>query len=104
MLLPSATMCMLFPHSFHCLALNIQQTYSKQLPPQPPLLFKLQLPASVAAFIEELSVLLRGLYLALLFTPMVLTAPFVFYLSGGGVAGRAAWMDLLRNTMAAAGA
>jgi len=47
----------------------------------------------------ELAIALRGIYLAALFTPMLLTSPLVFY---WGV-GRPAWLQLLRWTLEKAG-
>lgn len=48
---------------------------------------------------EEISIVLRGMYLAALFAPVVLTAPLAFYLGWG----RAHWMELIRWTLESAG-
>jgi hypothetical protein len=54
---------------------------------------------AAANIAEEIAVGVRGLYLTLLFSPMVLSAPLVFYV---GV-GRERWMRLVRWTLERAG-
>jgi aarF domain-containing kinase len=54
---------------------------------------------ALAQFATELAIALRGLYLAALFTPLLLTSPLVFY---WGI-GRPDWLQLLRWTLEKAG-
>lgn len=112
-LLPLAAMVYLFPSRFHALALH-RSTYAHTRP-QPALAphhrwhalrVSIPLPAILLTLLEELSVWLRGIYLAALFAPVVLSAPLVFGHPFGlfsAPSTRAAWMDLLLWTIERAG-
>jgi predicted unusual protein kinase regulating ubiquinone biosynthesis (AarF/ABC1/UbiB family) len=52
---------------------------------------------------DEARTLLRGLYLAALFCPAVLSAPCLAMLGWGGPQGRAQWVELVRWTLERAG-
>jgi aarF domain-containing kinase len=106
--LPLAAMAYLVPSRFHTHAWHTPQpaslsarTYTQPQYRWPP--FSLLLPALLLSALEEAAVWLRGLYLAALFSPVLLTAPLVFGLGATGAAWRPAWMDLVLWTIERAG-
>jgi hypothetical protein len=60
---------------------------------------QLTVPRPVLALVEELAIIARGVYLGMLFTPVVLLAPLAFYMD----LGRARWMELICWTLERAG-
>lgn len=105
-ILPFAAMVLLFPSKFKARAWEVPLRQ-----PQPSIVAKnkqqwssrLQLPKPVASMLEELLVCVRGLYLAMLFSPALALAPLVFWLGLGAQQGREMWMDLLLWTIERAG-
>ena len=63
----------------------------------------LQCQAFIKAALEEIGLWVRGMYLVLLFTPAICSAPLVFALELGGEAWRSTWMDLVLWTIERAG-
>ena len=100
---PLALVAQLLPGRLRVLAAEIRVAPAPLHPtlalPAKPLL-RLQLPAALAAVVEEVAVWMRGAYLLLLFAPMVLSAPLVFWLLQGR---RGEWMELVRWTLERAG-
>jgi hypothetical protein len=58
---------------------------------------------ALARLADELAIMLRGLYLAALFAPLLLSSPLVFYGADLGARLRPAWLTLLRGTLERAG-
>lgn len=72
-------------------------------PPKPKSITKRieeHMPQALKDFIEEVCIILRGCFLAALFTPAVLSGPLAFYLGGKW---RDQWMDLIWWTLERAG-
>ena len=109
--LPIALVTQLFPSRFRCLADQVVPSvpaYNRLVaPPKPkvlalgPHLAAIKLPRLFEAVIAELGVMVRGLFLAFLFTPAIMSAPLAFYLDAPEL--RARWMSLLTWTLERAG-
>ncbi|GAX75374.1 hypothetical protein CEUSTIGMA_g2818.t1 [Chlamydomonas eustigma] len=104
--LPLAVMVYLFPSRFHARAIA-PQTYLPNrrehclTKRQQTWVFNIY--NGLRNVYQELGLWLRGLYLAALFSPAILAAPFVFCLGVGGATGRCLWMDLILYTIERAG-
>jgi len=102
-LLPTAALAYLL-HSQNAAALNVVPGHYDKTHVRSTILHKpLVLPAFLNHVLEELCIWMRGVYLALLFTPMILTAPVVFLFGAGGDEGREKWMNLVLWTLQRAG-
>lgn len=117
-LLPLAAMAYLFPSRFHSRALQLEgdneegridhcSRWALKLKSQSNISFwQRQISQFLVLFssaMEEIGLWLRSAYLSALFTPMLLSAPLVFYFELGGAGGRAIWMDLVLWTIERAG-